>query len=133
MGNPAETAYLSFRIERFLTMYGLSDSGKESCSSHLFGGRPKPGFSDSVRAGIIESHNFFVVRPILVRFHIRTRLIESFPTIFWTWWCAEEKLHFTPVHTLCQLKRNKAQIPPLRRVVEFRARYRQIPGRGFRG
>ena len=39
------------------------------------------------------------------------------------WKCSQEKLHFTAVHTLCQLKRDKALFPPLRRVVEFRARY----------
>ena len=66
---------------------------------------------------------FFVLRPILVKLHIRTQLIESFPTTFWTWWCGKEKLHFTPVHTLCQLKRDEALIPPLRRVEGFRARY----------
>ena len=43
--------------------------------------------------------------------------------IFRTWWCGEEKLHFTPVHTLRQLTRDEALFPPLRRVVEFRARY----------
>ena len=112
-----------WRIESFLTMYGLSNSIKEQLQFTPFGGSPKLGWSDSVRAGIIESHNFFVLRPILVKFHIRTRLIESFPTIFRTWWCDEEKLHFTPVHTLRQLKRDRALIPPLRRVVEFRARY----------
>ena len=52
---------------------------------------------------------FFVLGPILVKFQIRTRLIESFPTIFRSWWCAEEKLHFTPVHTLCQLKRDEGR------------------------
>ena len=44
-----------------------------------------------------------------MKFHIRTRLIQSFPTIFGTWCCAEEKLHFTPVHTLRQLKRDEAR------------------------
>ena len=34
-----------------------------------------------------------------------------------------KKLHFTPVHTLRQLKRDEAQFPPLRRVVEFQVRY----------
>ena len=106
---------------------------KKSCSSHFFGGSPKLGWSDGLRAGTIESHNFFVLGPILVKFHIRTRLIESFPTIFWTWWCAEEKLHFTPFHTLRQLKRDEVLFPPLGRVVEFRAMYRQIPVRGFWG
>ena len=40
--------------------------------------------SDSVRAGTIECHNFFVLGPILVKFHIRTHLIEGFPTTFRT-------------------------------------------------
>ena len=68
-----------------------------------------------------------------MKFHIRTRLIESFRMIFRSWWCAEEKLHFTPVHTLRQLKRDEALFPPLGRVAEFRARYRQIPVRRFWG
>ena len=106
---------------------------KKSCSSHLFGGGPKPVCSDGLRAGTIESHNFFALGPILVKFHIQTRLIESFSTIIWTWWWGEEKLHFTPFHTLRQLKCDEALIPPLRRVVEFWARYRQIPVRGFWG
>ena len=45
--------------------------------------------------------------------------IETFRTMFRKWWCAEEKLHFTPVHTLRQLKRDEALFPPLGRVVEF--------------
>ena len=56
---------------------------------------------------------FFVLRPIRVKFHIRTWLIESFPTTYWLWWCAEEKWHFTPVHTLHQLKRDEGLFPPL--------------------
>ena len=67
-----------------------------------------------------------------MKFHIRTRLIESFPTIFLPWCCAEEKLHFTPFHTLRQLKRDEARFHHWR-VVEFRAMYRQIPVRRFWG
>ena len=89
----------------------------------FFGGGPKPGCSDGLCTGTIESHNFFVLGPILVKFHIQTRLIETFRTIFRTWWCGEEKLHFTPFHTLHQLKRDEALIPPLRRVVAFPAKY----------
>ena len=74
-----------------------------------FLGDPKRGCSDGLFAGIIESHNFFVLRPILLKFHIRTWLIESFPTTFRPRSCAEEKLHFTPVHTLRQLKRDKVR------------------------
>ena len=110
-------------MESFLTPYGLSNSGEEKLQFTPFWGGPKPICSDGLRAGTIESHNFFVLGPIMVKFHIRNRLFESFPTIFRTWWCGEGKLHFTPVHTLRQLKRDEALIPPLRRVVEFRARY----------
>ena len=66
-----------------------------------------------LRAGIIESNNFFVLRYISVNFHIWTQLIESFPMTYWSWWCGEEKWHFTPVHTLRQLKHDKALFPPL--------------------
>ena len=96
-------------MESFLTPYGLSNSGKEKLQFTPFGGGPKPVCSDGLRAGNIGSHNFFVLSFILVKFHIRTRLIEGFPTIFRTRWCAEEKLHFTPFHTFRQLKRDEAR------------------------
>ena len=120
-------------MDSFVTPYGLSNSGQEKLQFTPFWGGPKPGCSDGLCTETIESHNFFVLGRIVVKFHIRTRLIESFPTIFRTWWCGEEKLHFTPFHTLRQLKRDEALFPPLWRVVEFRARYRQIPVRGFGG
>ena len=100
-------------MDSFLTPYGLSNSGQEKLQFTPFWGGPKPVCSDGLRAETIESHNLFVLGFILVKFHIRTCVIESFPTIFWTWWCGEEKLHFTPVHTLRQLKRDEALIPPL--------------------
>ena len=96
-------------IDSFLTPYGLSNSGQEKLQFTPFCGGPQPGCSDGLCTGNIESHNFFVLGPILVKFRIRTRLIESFPTIFRTWWCSEEKLHFTPFHTLRQLKRDEAR------------------------
>ena len=110
-------------MESFLTPYCFSSSGQGKLQFTLIWGDLKPVCSDGLRAGTIESHNFFVLGPILVKFHIWTRLIESFRTIFRTWWCGEERLHFTPVHTLRQLKHDEALIPPLRRVVAFRARY----------
>ena len=91
-----------FKRPRLRAFYGRTAClipAKKSCSSHLFWGGPKPGCSDRLRVGIIESHNFFVLGRIVVKFHIRTRLIESFPS-FRFWCCAEEKLHFTPFHTL---------------------------------
>ena len=120
-------------MESFLTPYGLSNSGQEKLQFTPFWGGPKLVCSDRLRAGTIKSHNFFVFRRILVKFHIRTHLIESFPTIFRTWWCGKEKLHFTPFHTLRQLKLDEALFPPLGRVVAFRARYRQTSGRRFCG
>ena len=120
-------------MESFLTPYGLSNSGQENLQFTPFWGGPKPVCSDGFRAGAIESHNFFVLGFIQVKFHIRTRLIESFATIFRNWCCAKEKLHFTPFHTLRQRKCDEALFPPLGRAVEFRARYRQIPGRRFWG
>ena len=68
-------------MESFLTPYGLWNSGEEKLQFTPFWGGPKPVCSDGLRAGTIERHNFFVLVPILVKFHIRTRLIESFPTI----------------------------------------------------
>ena len=117
----------------FLRPYGLSNSGQEKWQFTPFWGGPKLICSDGLRAGTIESHNFFVLGPILVKFHIRTLLIESFRTIFRTWWCGEEKLHFAQVHTLRQLKRDEALSPPLGRVVEFRARYGWETARRFGG
>ena len=120
-------------MESFLTPYGSSNSGQEKLQFTPFWCGPRPVCSDGLRAGTIESHNFFVLGPILVKFHIRTRLIESFPTIFRTWWRSEENLHVTPVHTWRQLKRDEALSPPLGRVVEFRARYGEETARRFGG
>ena len=65
-------------MESFLTPYGFSSSGQEKLHFTLIWGGLKPVCSDGLRAGTIESHNFFVLGPILVKFQIRTRLIESF-------------------------------------------------------
>ena len=110
-------------IESIPTIFRTWWCGEEKLHFTPFWGGPKLVCSDGLRAETTESHNFFVLGPILVKFHIRTRLIEGFPTIFWTCWCAEEKLHFTPFHTLRQLKRDEALFPPLGRVVDFRAWY----------
>ena len=112
-------------------MYGLCNSGEKKLQFTPFWGVPKPGCSDGLRVRIIESHNFFVLRPILVKLHIRTRLIESFPTTYWLGWCAEEKLHFTPVHTLCQLKRYEALFPPLQISVACRNGLKNLPRQFF--
>ena len=74
-------------MDSFLTPYGLSNSGQEKLQFTPFWGGPKPVCLclDGLRAGTTESHNFFVLGPILVKFHIRTSLIESFTTMFWSW------------------------------------------------
>ena len=69
-------------MDSFLTPYGLSNSGQEKFQFTPFWGGPKRICSDGLRAETIESNNFFVLGFILVKFHIRTRLIESFPTIY---------------------------------------------------
>ena len=76
-------------MDSFLTPYGLSNSGEEKLQFTPFRGGPKQGCSGGLRTQTVESHNFFVLGPILVKFHIRTRLIESFPTTYWLWWCAD--------------------------------------------
>ena len=48
-------------MESFLTPYGLSNSGQEKLQFTPFRGGPKPVCSDGLRAGTIESHNFFVL------------------------------------------------------------------------
>ena len=96
---------------------------KKSCGTHLF--RVGPGKADQTAfmPKLSKAITLFILCPILVKFHIRTWLIESFPSNYRFWRCAEEKLDFTPVHTLRQLKRDEALFPPFWRVVEFRGRY----------
>ena len=108
--HPAETAYLSFRDRELSNDIPLVEFRRRKVVVHTFLW-VVPGHC--LRAGFMESRNFFVLCCIWVKFYIRTRLIESFPTTYWLWWCAEEKWHFTPVHTLRQLKRDEALFPPL--------------------
>ena len=132
LANPAATAYLSVRDRKLSNAVWFVEFGRRKVAVHAFlGVVPSRAAQTAFVPELSKAITFFVLGPILVKFHIRTRLIESFPTVYRTWWCAEGKLHFTPVHTLRQLKRDEALIPPLGRVVEFRARYRQIPVRGF--
>ena len=48
-------------MESFLTPYRLSNSGQEKLQFIPFWGGPKPVYWAGLRAGTIESHNFFVV------------------------------------------------------------------------
>ena len=38
---------------------------------------------------LLKAITFFVLGPILVKFHIRTWLIESFPMVYGLWSCIE--------------------------------------------
>ena len=75
LGNPAETAYLSVRDGQLSNAVELVEFRRRKVAVHIFLGGPKPGCSDGLGTGTIESHNFFVLGPILVKFHIRTGLI----------------------------------------------------------
>ena len=47
---------------------------------------------------LTKALTFFVLRPILVKLHILTRLIESFPMVFELWRCIEVKLSIPLAH-----------------------------------
>ena len=88
-------------------------AAKKSGSSHLFWVVPSRVAQPAFVPELSKTITFFVLRRVLVKLHIRTRLIKSFLMMFRTWWCAEEELHFTPVHTLRQLTRDEGLFPPL--------------------
>ena len=111
--NPTEPAYLSFRDRELSNMVWLVQFRRRKVAVHTILGWSQADMLRRPSRRNYRNHNFFVLGPILVKFHIWTRLIEGFPTIFRTWWCAEVKLHFTPFHTLCHLKHDKALLSPL--------------------
>ena len=72
LGNPAETPYLGVRDGKLSNAVRLLEFPPRKIAVHTYLGGLKPVCSDGLRAGTIESHNFFVLGPILVKFHIRT-------------------------------------------------------------
>ena len=74
LANPAETAYLSFRDRELSNDVPLVEFRRRKVVVHTF---LWVAPCHSLRAGFMESHNFFVLLPILVKFHSWTRLIES--------------------------------------------------------
>ena len=112
MANPVENEYLSFQDRKLSNAVPLVEFRRRKVVVHIL------NYSRWFQATAIvldlwKAVTFFVLRSIRVKFHIRTRLIESFPTTYWLWWCAEEKWYFAPLHTLRQLKRDEAICPPL--------------------
>ena len=110
LANPAETAYFSFWDQELSNDIRLVEYWRRKVVVHTFLWVVTDHW---IRAGMIKSHNFFVLCRILVKFYIRTRLIENFPTAYRSWSCVEEKLHFPPFHTLHQLKHDEALFPPV--------------------
>ena len=43
-----------------------------------------------------KCHNFLVLRPVLLKMHISTQLIQSYPREYDWWSCGEEKLSIPP-------------------------------------
>ena len=70
MANPAETAYISFRDRELSNEVWLVEFRRRKVVVHTLWVVP----GHCLRAGFMESRNFCVLRLILVKFHIRTRL-----------------------------------------------------------
>ena len=108
--SPADVliAETSLATETYPTATGLLPSNQLFCISpiaakkvvvHTFLRWSQARLLRQPSCGNYRSHNFFVLGRILMKFHIQTWLIESFPTTFWLWWCAEESgtsHQFTP-------------------------------------
>ena len=120
-------------MDTFLTPYGLPNSGEEKLQFTPFGGGPKPSCSDGLFTWTIESHNFFCLSSYPGEISHSNSPNRGLSNDILDLVVRRKKLHFTPFHTLCQLKRDEQQIPPLGRFVGFRMRYCQIPVRGFWG
>ena len=118
-------------MESFLTPYGLSNSGEEKLQFTPFWGDPKPGCSDGLRAGIIKSHNFFCLRSYPGEISHSNLPNQELSNDVWDLAVRRRKVALQTISHLTPIEAWRSAVPPLRRVVEFRARYRQIPVRGF--
>ena len=85
-------------------------AARKSGSSHLFGVGPGEADKTALVQELSKAITFFVLGPIQVKFHIRTRLSKGFRMMYRFWKCSQEKLHFTPVHILHQLKHDEAPV-----------------------
>ena len=106
-------------------------AAKKSCGSHLFGFGPGEADKTALVQELSKAITFclrFYPCEISHSNSAKRELSNGVMRlevlmVLCVWKFSQEKLHFTPVHTLCQLKCDEALFPPLRRVVEFRARY----------
>ena len=72
-------------MESFLTPYDLSKCGQQKLRFTPFGVGPGEADETALVQELSKAISFFVLGPILVKLHIRTRLIESFPMIYSFW------------------------------------------------
>ena len=97
-------------------------AAKKSCVSHLFGVGPGEADKTALVQELSKAITFSIRSyPGEISHSNSAKQELSNDNCFLK--CSQEKLHFTPVHTLLQLKRDEELFPPLRRVVEFQARY----------
>ena len=95
-------------MESFQTPYSLSNSGEEKLQFTPFWGGSKPGCSDSLRAGIIESLNFCLWSYPGDISHLNSpneELSNDISDVV----VRRKKVALTPFHTLHQLKRDEAR------------------------
>ena len=109
LANPVETAYSASKIKSFPSTNDLSKCGKESGSSHLFG--VGPGEADKTTlVQELSKAIIFCLRSYPCKISHSNSANQELS--YRSRWCAEEKLHFTPGHTLRQLKRDEGLFPP---------------------
>ena len=120
-------------MDSFLTPSGLSNSGKEKLHFTPFWGLPKPGCSNILCAGFIESHNFFCLRSYPGEISHSNSPNLGLSNDISVLVVRRRKVALHTISHLTPTEAWRSAFPPLRRVVEFRARYRQIPVRRFWG
>ena len=97
-------------MDSFQTQYGLPNSGEEWLQFTPFGGGPKPGCSNGLCTETIESHNFFCLMSYPGEIsHPNSPNNRELSDDLSDLGCGEGKLHFTPFHTLRQVKRDEAR------------------------
>ena len=89
--------------------------------------------SDRLRTGIIESHNFFCLRSYPGEISHPNSPNRELSIDVSVLVLRRKKVALQTISHLTPTEARQSTFPPLRRVVEFRARYRQIPVRGFWG
>ena len=128
LANPAETPYLSVRDGKLFNAVRLVEFRPRKVSAHTFWVVPIRAAQTAFVPELWKA--LFCLRSYPREISHSNSAKRELSNDVWLLECAQEKLHFTQVHTLCQLKRDEALFIPLGRVVEFRVRYRQIPVRG---